>query len=84
MDTRDTLLRALEFHGHRCWACTTGVRAGLAALDALGAERADSKELFAAVEIGHKHGAMCFADGIQYTTGCTLGKGTIAKTHEGS
>lgn len=83
MNQRETLIRALDFHGHRCWASTTGVRVGLAALDALGVDRAGSKQLFAAVEIGDKHGAMCFADGIQYTTGCTLGKGNISKTYEG-
>jgi formylmethanofuran dehydrogenase subunit E len=83
MDQRQTLIRALDFHGHRCWASAAGVRLGLAAIDALGVERAGSKELFAAVEIGDRHGAMCFADGIQYVTGCTVGKGTIAKTYEG-
>lgn len=83
MDNREILTKALEFHGHRCWASASGVRIGLAALDALGVERAGSKELFAAVEIGERHGAMCFADGIQYTTGCTIGKGTISKTDEG-
>jgi formylmethanofuran dehydrogenase subunit E len=83
MNRREILVRALEFHGHRCWASTAGVRAGFAALDALGVDRAGSGELLAAVEIGERHGAMCFADGIQYTTGCTLGKGTIGKTHEG-
>lgn len=83
MNQRQTLIRALDFHGHRCWASAVGVRIGLAAIDALGVERAGSKELFAAVEIGDRHGAMCFADGIQYVTGCTVGKGTIAKTHEG-
>jgi formylmethanofuran dehydrogenase subunit E len=83
MNQRRTLIRALDFHGHRCWASAAGVRLGLAAIDALGVERAGSKELFAAVEIGDRHGAMCFADGIQYVTGCTVGKGTIAKTYEG-
>jgi len=80
MNSRETLIRALEFHDHRCWAGTAGVRAGL---DTLGVERAGSSELLPAVEIGEKHGAMCFADSIQYTTGCTLGKGTIVKTYEG-
>lgn len=80
---RDLLLKALEFHGHRCWASAAGVRIGLAALETLGVERAGASQLFAAVEIGEKHGAMCFADGIQYATGCTFGKGTIVKTHEG-
>ena len=50
MDDRRILTQALEFHGHRCWASASGVRIGLAALDALGIERAGSKELFAAVE----------------------------------
>ncbi len=80
---REMLLKALEFHGHRCWASAAGVRIGLAALETLGVERAGASQLFAAVEIGEKHGAMCFADGIQYATGCTFGKGTITKTHEG-
>ncbi|MGQ9862028.1 MAG: hypothetical protein ACUVSD_08490 [Thiobacillaceae bacterium] len=26
---RETLMQALEFHGHRCWASVAGVRAGL-------------------------------------------------------
>ena len=80
---RAVLMAALDFHGHRCWASTVGVRLGLAALNALGAERSGAKQLHAAIEIGEKHGAMCFADGIQYATGCTMGKGNIEKTHEG-
>ena len=82
-ENRDVLLKALEFHGHRCWASAIGVRIGLAAMAALGAERSGASQLFAAVEIGEKHGAMCFADGIQYATGCTFGKGNLSKTHEG-
>ena len=82
-DNRDVLLKALEFHGHRCWASAVGVRIGLAAMAALGVERSGASQLFAAVEIGQKHGAMCFADGIQYSTGCTFGKGNLTKTHEG-
>jgi formylmethanofuran dehydrogenase subunit E len=82
-DDRDVLLKALEFHGHRCWASAVGVRIGLAAVAALGVERSGGSQLVAAVEIGEKHGAMCFADGIQYSTGCTFGKGNLTKTHEG-
>jgi formylmethanofuran dehydrogenase subunit E len=82
-DNRDVLLRALEFHGHRCWASAIGVRIGLAAMAAIGVERSGASQLVAAVEIGEKHGAMCFADGIQYSTGCTFGKGNLTKTHEG-
>ena len=82
-DNRQILLAAFAFHGHRCWASAVGVRIGLAAMETLGVERSGASQLFAAVEIGEKHGAMCFADGIQYATGCTFGKGNLAKTQEG-
>jgi formylmethanofuran dehydrogenase subunit E len=60
-DDRDVLLKALDFHGQRCWASAVGVRIGLAALEALSVERSGGSQLVAAVEIGEKHGAMCFA-----------------------
>lgn len=78
------LTDAFKFHGHKCWASTAGVRAGLAALRALGVERTGSSdELHCIVEIGDSHGAQCFADGIQYSTGCTLGKYNIEKAGYG-
>jgi formylmethanofuran dehydrogenase subunit E len=77
---RTILEKAFEFHGHVCWASAAGVRAGLAALRQLGAGRTGtSGELHCIVEIGDNHGAQCFADGVQYATGCTLGKGNIEK-----
>ncbi|HQR20429.1 MAG TPA: FmdE family protein [Burkholderiaceae bacterium] len=79
-DDRLTLDRALAFHGHRCWASVAGVRAGLAALRELGVRRSGGRQLHAFVEIGDDHGGMCFADGVQYATGCTLGKGNMDKT----
>lgn len=82
MDMSDptlVLTRALEFHGHRCWASVAGVRAGLAALRELGVRRSGGGQLHAVVEIGEDHGGMCFADGVQYATGCTLGKGNMSK-----
>ena len=79
MDDRQILMDALKFHGHKCWASVAGVRVGLAALRQLGVERSGGTQLFGIVEIGEDHGGMCFADGIQYTTGCTLGKGNIRK-----
>jgi formylmethanofuran dehydrogenase subunit E len=82
-DTKQILLDALQFHGHKCWASTVGVRIGLAALEALGADRSGAKSLHAIVEYGDHHGAMCFGDGIQYTTGCTFGKGNIGKDPKG-
>ena len=79
MDNREILNKALEFHGHRCWASVAGVRVGLAALEKLGVKRSGGTQLYGIVEIGEDHGGMCFGDGIQYTTGCTFGKGNIRK-----
>jgi formylmethanofuran dehydrogenase subunit E len=83
MNSEKTLTDATEFHGHKCWAMPTGLRAGLAALRALGVERSGAKTLHAIVEIGEYHGAMCFADGVQFATGCTFGKGNITKAGYG-
>jgi formylmethanofuran dehydrogenase subunit E len=79
MDDTAILQGALKFHGHRCWASVAGVRVGLAALRALGVQRSGGTQLYAIVEIGEEHGGMCFGDGIQYTTGCTFGKGNLRK-----
>lgn len=79
-DDRQILLKALEFHGHRCWASVAGVLAGLAALRVLDVKRSGGRQLHAFVEIGEDHGGMCFGDGVQYSTGCTLGKGNMEKT----
>lgn len=80
---RDILMSTLEFHGHRCWASVAGVRAGLAALRVLGVKRSGGRQLHACIEIGEDHGGMCFGDGVQYATGCTLGKGNMEKTPYG-
>jgi formylmethanofuran dehydrogenase subunit E len=83
MTDQQILMDTLQFHGHKCWASTAGVRIGLTALAALGADRSGAKSLHAIIEIGDHHGAMCFGDGVQYTTGCTFGKGNIEKNHKG-
>ena len=83
MNDNEILTAALAFHGHKCWASTAGVRLGLAAMRELGVERAGSKQLHAIIETGDYHGGMCFGDGIQFTTGCTFGKGNIEKSGEG-
>ncbi len=82
-DEKVILMDALKFHGHKCWASTAGVRAGLAAMTALGVERSGAKSLHAILENGYHHGAMCFGDGVQYTTGCTFGKGNMEKVPKG-
>jgi len=83
MDERDILLDALKFHGHRCWASVAGVRCGLAALRTLGVKRSGGTQLYAILETGEEHGGMCYGDGVQYTTGCTFGKGNIRKELRG-
>ena len=79
MSDREILHKTLEFHGHRCWASVAGLRAGIAALRELGVKRSGGHQLHAIVEIGEDHGGMCFADGVQFATGCTLGKGNMSK-----
>lgn len=79
MEDRSILTEALAFHGHRCWASVAGVRAGRAALRALGVPRSGGTQLYAIVETGEEHGGMRFGDGVQYTTGCTFGKGNLRK-----
>ena len=83
MDDKEILMEALDFHGHRCWASVAGVRIGLAALQALGVKRSGGTQLHSIVEIGEDQGGMCFGDGVQYTPGCTFGKGNIRKEPHG-
>lgn len=54
-----------------------GLRAGEAAMQALGVLHAPDGQLTALVEIDRNHCSTCFADGVQVTTGCTFGKGNI-------
>ncbi|MCL5048842.1 MAG: FmdE family protein [Firmicutes bacterium] len=71
------------FHGHRCPASLQGLRGGYFAMDLLNVSRAKDHELQAVVETGDNHFAGCFADGIQYSTGTTFGKGNISKNFLG-
>lgn len=80
MDRNNELFQAgLLLHGHKCPAMPMGLRAGLAALEALGVERATDGQLTALVEIDSEHCATCYADGVMMATGCTFGKGNIRK-----
>jgi len=76
---KDFLDVALEFHGHKCPAMPMGLRAGLAAMKALGVERAKDKELVVESETGEGHAAGCFLDGVMVATGATYGKGNVKK-----
>lgn len=80
MDRNNELFKAgLLLHGHKCPAMPMGLRAGMAALEALGVERASDGQLSALVEIDSDHCATCYADGVMMATGCTFGKGNIRK-----
>ncbi len=80
MDRNNELFKAgLLLHGHKCPAIPMGLRAGLAALEALDVERASDGQLTALVEIDSEHCATCYADGVMMATGCTFGKGNIRK-----
>ncbi|RLC69807.1 MAG: formylmethanofuran dehydrogenase [Chloroflexi bacterium] len=76
-DLEGVMEAAREFHGHICPYVALGVRASTMALDELGAERLDSggsveEALLAIVECNN-----CFVDGVQVTTGCTLGNNSL-------
>ncbi|TNF28650.1 MAG: tRNA CCA-pyrophosphorylase [Deltaproteobacteria bacterium] len=77
IDPRDYLAAGQQLHGHKCPAMPLGLRAGAAAMNALGVERSKDGQLLALVELGEHHCAHCFADGVQMITGCTFGKGNI-------
>jgi len=78
MDRNNELYKVgLALHGHKCPAMPLGLRAGLAAMEALGVKHAPDGQLTALVEIDRNHCSTCFADGVQVATGCTFGKGNI-------
>ncbi len=77
IDPKEFLEAGQKLHGHVCPAMPLGLRAGAAAMNKLGVERAKDGQLVALVELGEGHCAHCFADGIQMITGCTFGKGNI-------
>jgi len=74
---------ALIMHGHLCGAMPLGFRTGRLALRVLDVEREPNMDMIAFVETGIYHAAACFADGVQFSTGCTYGKDLIKKLDYG-
>ncbi len=68
-DLQKILLYAGMFHGHYCPGLAIGVMASSLALKQIISVHADIHDLQARVNMHN-----CIADGIQFTTGCTLGK----------
>ncbi len=81
VDAKDFFELALKFHGHKCPAMPMGLRAAAAAMNVLGSERAQDKELIVISETGKGHAAGCFLDGIMVVTGATYGKSNIRKLY---
>jgi len=77
----ELLNQAFFFHGHKCPAMPLGLRAGLKAMEVLGVERSQDKELHVISETGKGHAAGCFLDGIMFATGCTYGKSNMEKLY---
>lgn len=61
-------------HGHLGPFLALGVRAGLRAIEILGRS---PMEMLATVFLVRRVPYTCFLDGVQITTGCTLGKGNL-------
>jgi len=70
----DILRWAIRFHGHLGPFLVLGLKAGFRAVELFGR---NPFKLKAIVTLRRKLPYTCFLDGIQFSTGCTLGKGNI-------
>ncbi len=66
------LLKAGELHGHYCPYLSLGVRAGIYAIREMGIDSEGMEDVVSIVETNS-----CFSDGVQYSTGCTLGNNSL-------
>ncbi len=82
-EEKELLYSALNMHGHVCGGMPMGFVAGKAALKVLGVEREPNMDKMVIVFSGERHAAGCFADGVQFATGCTFGKGLMKKEAKG-
>ena len=72
---QEIIRRAVDFHGHLGPFLVIGVRMGLIALDSFNLEKFSTMKIV--TETGTKPSLSCIIDGIQVSTGCTLGRGSI-------
>lgn len=72
--SEDLLKRVVEFHGHLGPFLILGVKAGLYANSLLGK---DCFKTTAIVATEPSPPTSCFVDGVQFVTGCTMGKRNI-------
>ncbi len=73
--SEEFLSRAAEFHGHLGPYLVLGLKAGLYANQVLGKNPMKTE---AAIETRTIPPQSCSVDGVQFTTGCTMGKGNIS------
>ncbi|UCE80779.1 MAG: formylmethanofuran dehydrogenase subunit E family protein [Methanobacteriota archaeon] len=81
MNHEETIKRISEFHGHLGPYVVIGYRMGLVANRLLGN---DPFGKAAMVLTGDKPPQSCLIDGIQLSSGCTLGKGAIGIINQGT
>ena len=79
--SEELLERAVEFHGHGGPFMVVGLRMGLAALREL--EARGWFDISCRVELAWRPPDSCIIDGIQCSTGCTMGKHNIEVTEKG-
>ena len=76
---KELLERLEDFHGHLGPYLVVGWRMGKTANEKLGKAPFEMKSR---VKTGGKTPLSCIVDGVQFSTGCTLGKGNIEITNE--
>ena len=74
-NVNDMVERGIKLHGHAGPYLNLGIRMGLLALDRL--EAKGYFDLTAEIELEYRTPMSCLIDGLQISTGCTLGKGNI-------
>ena len=74
MNSDELLEQAARFHGHLGPFLVLGLKAGLRAVEILGWK---PLKMRATIILVRKIPYTCFLDGVQFATGCTLGKGNI-------
>ncbi|MDH5688803.1 MAG: formylmethanofuran dehydrogenase subunit E family protein [Candidatus Bathyarchaeota archaeon] len=70
----DLVNDAVKFHGHLGPFLILGLKAGLFANETLGKDYFETRVI---VETEDTPPCSCVVDGLQFTTGCTMGKGNI-------
>ncbi len=73
--SEEFLLKAIEFHGHLGPYLVLGLKAGLYANQIFGRDPMKTEAL---IKTKTSPPQSCFVDGVQFSTGCTLGKGNIS------